>query len=221
MVKVGEIKRRYKVGDRVVLKDLREGDVKGDGPATIYVSERMENYMGTTVTISEVLYDDDYSYHYHIKEDGDEQWFYHDCMIDHEATAKLGSSGITAFEIEEGIEYEDVVTGDLFKLTDTGVLLINTGKGYKQSNLRYKSLKSLRLKEVPETFPKEGDIYYFVDVTDGELDVDFHYYRDSYMHNNIIDSVPIFKNKQDAENFCETISAFMKQAIKDFSAYTI
>lgn len=167
---MGEIEGRYKVGDRVVLKDLKEGNIKVDG---------------------------------------------------YEATAKLGSSGITAFEIEEGIEYEDVVTGDLFKLADTGVLLRNTGKGYKQSNLRYKSLKSLRLKEVPKTFPKEGAIYYFVDVTDGEPDVDFHYYRDSYMHNNIIDSVPIFKNIQDAEKFRETLSAFMKQAIKDFSDYTI
>jgi hypothetical protein len=105
---------KYKVGDKIV--------ISMDAVNCIDYVHSMRNYLGKTMTIY-AMWDN----YYNIEED-DNDWYWYDDMIDHEATAKLNSQNkpFTFDDLEDGFEIVTSV-GSYFVLKKLGIVLRSVG----------------------------------------------------------------------------------------------
>lgn len=145
-------------------------------------------------------------------------------LIDFEQFVDTRMDTVNVMDMQDGVYYIDVTTSDKFKLSESGVLLRDTngGNGYQMSNLRYKSLKALRMipiavYEQEEEFPQVGGRYYYVEAIsfpEMEVEVECETYDGSYFDTRLHDTVGIFRTKKEAEEAGRNLVASITDMLK-------
>lgn len=147
-------------------------------------------------------------------------------LIDFEQFVETRMDTVKVMDMQAGVEYMDVASTDKFKLSDSDALLrwVDGGNGYHISNIRYKSLKALRLipiavYEQEEDFPQMGGRYYYVEAVrfpEMKVTIDCETYDGSDFDTELHDTVGIFRTEEEAEEAGKELIASIKDMLTNY-----
>lgn len=114
---------------------------------------------------------------------------------------------INVFEMEQDKMYKEAWTGEYFRLDHKGQLERSNdgGRTFKQSNLRYKTLRGMMVYEVEDIqqFPRCGVRYYYPSVEDNT--VNDYIWNDDITDYRIQASCGVYRTEEEAHAVLDCI----------------